>query len=194
MNIYKNTNIANLPDEEWKDVGGYEGHYEISNLGRVKSLKRRVPHRRSGYITMPTRMLSQKISKYGYAVVNLCKDGIHSMKMVHILVAKAYIDNSNNYPQVNHKKGVTLDNRVSELEWVTPSQNVLHSFRVLKRKPTPIYGDKNPNAKKIVCATLGIKFNTINDASSKLGIHQSGISRICNGHLLQINGLNFNFI
>lgn len=95
--------------EVWKSVVGYEGLYEVSNLGRVKS---------------STRVLSQAKSKRtGYVSVCLSKNGKHKMYLVHRLVAIAFIPNEQEYPQINHKDENKANNRADNLEWCTAKYN-----------------------------------------------------------------------
>ncbi len=130
---HKNIYLIDLEGEKWLNIKGYEGHYMISNMGRVKALSRKVAHSSCGYITMKERILSQKIKKNGYTEVNLALNGVHSMKFVHILVATAFLSNPYNLPEVNHLHGIKHDNRSSELEWSTSSDNQRHSYNVLNR-------------------------------------------------------------
>ena len=102
--------------ETFKDISGYKGDYQVSNLGRIKSLK------------FTEKILRQKNDGHGYLVVNLYNKGSKSKK-VHRLVAIAFIPNPENKKTVNHKKGIKTDNRAKELEWATYSENHLHSFR-----------------------------------------------------------------
>lgn len=104
--------------EIWKDIEGYEGLYQISNLGRVKSFKRYS----EGKI-----LKARKVTK-GYLQVTLLKNGKGKNKKVHRLVAQAFIMNPNNCPQVNHINGNKTDNTVQNLEWVTNKENVQHAW------------------------------------------------------------------
>ncbi len=117
--------------EIWHPCAGFETHYEVSSLGRVRSIARHVPHHKGGFRLSPARVLRQAISGSGYALVSFCVDGVKSNQSVHRLVARAFISNEANKPQVNHKNGVKTDNFVSNLEWVTASENGLHSYRTL---------------------------------------------------------------
>jgi NUMOD4 motif/HNH endonuclease len=122
--------------EEWRDVGGYEGRYKVSDMGRLKSYLKD----ENGYI------LKHGFNKWGYCIHQI-KDHAGHFKgcMIHRLVANAFILNPLNYPEINHKNGIKTDNRVENLEWCTPSQNKIHSYRVLH--PDIQKGDKNPNSK-----------------------------------------------
>lgn len=106
-------------NEVWKDIVGYEGLYQVSNLGNVKNIKR-------------NKLLSLKPKKQGYVRVNLVKEGIHRTFTVHRLVAMAFITKEDNKNLVNHKNEIKSDNRVSNLEWCTHQYNVTYGSR--KRK------------------------------------------------------------
>lgn len=112
----------------WADVKGYEGIYTVSDHGDVKSLSRSVPHSYSGTITISERILRPGPCGCGYLQVNLAKDGVNKAAKVHRLVAEAFIPNTDNKPQVNHKNGDKADNRVENLEWVSASGNIRHAY------------------------------------------------------------------
>lgn len=105
-----------MQKEEWKDIPGYENTYQVSNLGRVRSLKYRK--------TNKTKILKISFFRTGYARVNLQKDKQSVSKLVHRLVAEAFIPNPDNKPEVNHINGDKSDNNIKNLEWMTSSENV----------------------------------------------------------------------
>ncbi len=109
--------FQNLPNEEWRNVVGYEGLYQVSNLGRIKSLQRKKP-----------RIVKPDIIHTGYLRVMLYKDGKTKKHYTHVLVAKSFIPNPENKSDVNHINGIKTDNRVENLEWVTRSENIIHAF------------------------------------------------------------------
>lgn len=111
------THYENLPNEEWRDAIGYEGGYQVSNLGRIKSLQRK-----------KTRIVKPDIIHTGYLRVMFYKDGKTKSHYTHVLVAKAFIPNPDNKSDVNHINGVKTDNRVENLEWTTRSENIIHAF------------------------------------------------------------------
>ena len=108
-----------LPGEEWRDVIGYEGLYQVSNYGRVKS-----------FHNNGVRTLNPSFADYpGYYVVNLTKNGKQQTQYVHILVAQAFIPNPENKSYVNHIDGDKLNNCLENLEWTTPTENSRHAWR-----------------------------------------------------------------
>ena len=110
-------------EEVWKPVKGYEGLYEVSNIGRVKSLDKYVQNN-SKLQHRPERIL--KPGGKSYSVVALCKEGKISGKTVHRLVAEAFIPNPENKPQIDHIDTNPKNNHVSNLRWVTRSENLLN--------------------------------------------------------------------
>lgn len=103
-------------DEVWKDILGYENEYQVSNYGRVKSLKKK------DLIMSPILGRTQD-----YYSVGLTKNGVKKQYSIDRLVAQAFLPNPNNFPEVNHIDEDTTNNKVDNLEWVTHSQNVKHS-------------------------------------------------------------------
>ena len=103
--------------EIWKDVLGYEGLYQVSNAGNVRSSRR--PMAKGG--------VRKKNESHGYLRVVLCKNGIVENKAIHRLVAEAFIENPNNYPVVNHMDENRTNNNVNNLEWCTQLYNVQYS-------------------------------------------------------------------
>lgn len=116
--------------ETWRDIPGYEGLYQVSNLGRVKRLSRSMEESNGN-----TRYLKEKILKggkfpNGYRYVCLRKNNENKNMMVHRLVAISFIPNPKSYPVVNHINGIKTDNRVENLEWCTHSKNLKHAVEI----------------------------------------------------------------
>lgn len=118
--------------EVWKDIKNYEGSYQVSDLGRVKSLARIVESRKGVFVNKKELILKTAKNRKGYLCVKLCKvvDNFSVSKkgIIHRLVANEFLENPFNKPQVNHKNGIKYDNRVDNLEWATGSENVIHSL------------------------------------------------------------------
>jgi hypothetical protein len=110
-----------MEEEIWKDIEGYEGLYQVSNLGRVKSLAR-YKQNHSKLQKVNERLLSPRFRR-NYYVVALCKEGTVKNVSVHRLVAETFIPNPNNYPIINHKDENSLNNCINNLEWCTYQYN-----------------------------------------------------------------------
>lgn len=120
--------MENNPEEKWVPVAGYEGIYEVSDMGRVRSM-------RSHYNTWVGRILTSSPSSNGYLGVALYIDGKRKAHAVHILVATAFCEKPEGCNFVNHKWGIKPDNRATELEWTTCKGNTEHAFRIGLMKP-----------------------------------------------------------
>lgn len=111
--------------EIWKDAFGYEGYYQVSNLGRIRTVKR---------FHYKAIIRKTSLDRYGYETVCLSAKNIQKNVLIHTLVAKTFILNPENKREVNHKNGVRNDNRLSNLEWVTAKENNHHSLRTGLKK------------------------------------------------------------
>ena len=109
--------------EEWKDIKGYEGIYQVSSYGRVRSLDRIVERKGKGDFFIKGRVLTQSDDTNGYMKVSLTKHDQKRTFKVHRLVAIHFLDNPNNLPCVNHKDENKLNNNVDNLEWCTKAYN-----------------------------------------------------------------------
>lgn len=165
--------------EIWKDIKGYEGLYQVSNLGRIKSFHK---YRTTNRIMKPRL-------KRGYYQIGLRKDSKRKWYSIHRLVAQAFILNSNNYPIINHKDGNKLNNNVDNLEWCTYSYNSKEAIRLgLAKPPKAIKGELNPNSKKIIQYDKNMNkikiWGSIADASRELNICSCNIIECCKKHRL----------
>ena len=112
-----------MKNEEWRDVVGYEGLYQVSDQGRVKSLKRKFIDKIGRERYVKECILKSVIDRYGYLLVSLYAGGKQKRHTVHRLVCEAFHENLDNKPQVNHINEIKTDNRASNLEWATAREN-----------------------------------------------------------------------
>lgn len=120
--------IPNLENEEWKDLIGYEGLYQISNYGRVKSIERVIISKKAKR-EVKSRIVKPYDHSGGYIDYVLFKDGEKKHIYAHRLVAQHFLQNPNNLPEVNHKDFDKRNNHVLNLEWCTASENITHYHR-----------------------------------------------------------------
>ena len=120
-----------MKEEIWKDIEGYEGYYQISNMGRVKSLERTV-WKGKGYRIVPEKILEGVDNGHGYLQVNLSKDGKVKQPLVHRLVATAFLENPMGYKEINHRDENKENNRAENLEWCSRSYNLTYNGRAKK--------------------------------------------------------------
>ena len=156
-----------MNQELWRDIAGYEGKYQVSNLGNVKSL--------NFLNTGKEGLLSPWIDSTGYLKVNFYKDGKRKIQYVHRLVCEAFVENDDpeNKKQINHISEVKTDNRVENLEWISQKDNIN-------------YGTRNERAAKtlskpVYCVELDRVFESGYLAAEELKINHQGISRCCTG-------------
>lgn len=174
-----------MENEIWKDAPGYDGYYQVSNYGHVKSLSRQIVVRGNTRLLHNDRFI--KISKYnnGYCFVTLSKNGKNEQILLHRLVMKTFVGNSK--LEVNHKDGNKENNNINNLEYVTHSENQFHSFRVLKRNPVkPWLGKRGEKHNKSIGV---IAYNTIktNHIKTFYSMNQKTII-LENGHGSQTPG------
>lgn len=152
--------------EEWKDVPNYERLYQASNLGNIRSLN----YNHTGKI----QILKMSIDKDGYPMITLHKNGKQKTYRVHRIVAQTFLENPNNYPEVNHKDENKQNNKVENLEWCTCKYNQNYGTRTER--------SAKGKGKKVVCINTGEIFDTIKEAERKYNLKgESGISYVCKG-------------
>lgn len=136
---------VNTTEEKWRPVIGYENIYDVSSIGRIRSISKPLKRKKRDRILIHNRILKPSVHPCGYRQVVLSKNKKQKTLRVHRIVAMAFIQNENNLPFVNHKDGNTGNNIVENLEWCTPKENTLHSYRELGR--IPIHGETHNKAK-----------------------------------------------
>ena len=184
--------------EVWKDIKGYEGKYQISNQGRVKSLI--FSNRQATF--KKERILKQR-DNTNYYQVSLSKNNVVKQYLIHRLVAEAFIENPDNLPCVNHKDGNKKNNNINNLEWCNYSYNTKHSYNIgLQRVPKGenhwSYGKPSKKRKKI--KQYDLKENLIkiwsyaNEIEKELGINANNIRNCCRGNRPAAGGYIWRYV
>ena len=163
--------------EQWKAISGYEGLYEVSDLGRVKSL--------GNDKSRKEKILKPQKDTHGYLFVDLYKDGQKKMSLVHRLVSEAFIPNSQGLDTVNHKDEVKTNNTVTNLEWMSKRDNInygTHNKRMAEAlsKQVKMFDKKTGELLETFPSTM--------EAERVTGIDQSSISKCCNGKYKSAGG------
>lgn len=181
-----------MENEIWKPIKGFEGLYEVSNLGRVRSLDRTIITRNGKKIFYKGKILKPINCSNGYLKVNLVKNKKQKTVNIHRLVAETFIPNPNNKPCVDHINTIRTDNRVENLRWATASENQYNELTTIRKKE--YNGDKcywyekigknNPFSKKVVQLTLEDNCIKIWDSASDTGRNgflTSKVAACCRG-------------
>lgn len=171
-----------MKKEYWRPIVGYEGLYEVSNFGRVKSLN--YNHTGKEKIMKPNK------DKGGYLKVGLCKNGKRYQKLVHRLVAEAFLSNPYNLPEVNHINEVKTDNRVQNIEYCDRAYNSSYGTRNERIAKTEM---NHPKKSKIVFqysldGTFIKEFPSVSQIEREIGFSHGNISRCCRGEFKQVYG------
>lgn len=184
-------------EEIWKDIKGYEGKYQVSSIGRVKSLKRTLS---PGYYgkgrTTEEMLLRPFANQQGYLRVQLSKNSQRKKYMVHRLVAEAFIPNPNNYKCINHKDETHTNNNVDNLEWCTHKYN--SNYGTLKERLSAI--NLNHPAKSKRVEQLDKKgnhiafFPSVHEAERVYNIKGNDVSQCCRGLIKSAKGFLWRFI
>ena len=181
--------------EIWKDIENYEGLYQVSNLGRVRSLERDVYYSNGAVHHIDEKILAPALNRGGYSQINLHKNGKIKREYVHLLVAMAFIPNPENKSQINHKDEVKNNNVVENLEWCEASYNINYGTRIaraVQNRMYPKFGN-HPNAKPVFCVELNKKFDCIRRAEEELGVNINCIVGACKGRQKTAGGFHWRY-
>lgn len=170
--------------EVWKDIKGYEGLYQVSNFGNVKSLSRsKKNHSKMQHI--PEKLKSYRVDPQGYLMLDLYKNNKQKTVRVHRLVAEAFVPNDDAKETVNHIDGDKSNNIASNLEWASFKEQNNHFYKKnLKSKENidkAISAMNKATSKKVKCLNTGEVFNSASEAARTVGISPSLIMRCCRG-------------
>lgn len=163
-------------EEIWRDIEGFEGLYQVSNLGRVKRVT-------------TGRILKSGKNKAGYLQVDLCKNSVSSTKRIHRLAAQSFIANPENKSEVNHIDENKTNNLVSNLEWSTRKENHNHGTRnerMAKTQSIPIIVTNLKTGESR-------EFYGISECSRQLGLNPSNITSVLKGRRNQTGGYTFKY-
>lgn len=174
-------------EEIWNPVKGYEGLYEVSSFGRVRSLTRKYEvyseikgvHTRTLY----GRVLKPCLQNSGYQTVWLRKEGGTKACTVHRLVAMAFVDNPLQLAYVNHKDGNKQNNCLDNLEWCSSSENLIHAYNKLDRV--------HRKGRSVLCVELNRIFPSIKQASIALNVNSSSIGNCLRGDVRHAGGYSW---
>lgn len=156
-------------EEIWKDIAWYEGFYQISSYGRVKSLN----YKHTG----KEKILRPGKSKRGYLFVILYKEGKGKLVLIHRLVAQSFIPNQENLPQINHKDEIKTNNCVENLEWCTCQYNIDYS-----------------KSKKVLCIETNQVYKSIHEIERETGICYQNVFKCCIGKRKTAGGYHWKYV
>lgn len=170
--------------EIWKEIPGWEGFYEASNLGEIRSIRRVVTRPNGRPLPVNSKILSQATNKYGYKAVVLCRHGVMKTMAVHRLIAMTFIPNDCNYPTVNHKNEVKSDNRAENLEWCTLAYNIRYGT-CQARRAQKVKKNNPKTSRPVIMMDLSggalQEFPSLMEAQRQTGVKNQNIWECCAG-------------
>lgn len=183
-----------MQNEIWKDIKGYEGIYQVSNLGNVRSLDR------YGFIKgnktfFKGKQLKQKTDKRKYKRVSLCKEGKQRTITVHRLVMESFVENIFNYPCINHKDENPSNNKLDNLEWCTQKYNINYGTcreKIKKNHKSQINCEST--SKKVINLDTNEIFPSIHEAGRRFKINFQNIYKCCKGKRNTAGGYRWGYL
>ena len=179
-----------MSEEVWRDIEGYDGLYQVSNQGRVKSLERKDCLGR----IVKERILKPGVVSDGYLFVVLCAGGKRKKFFVHRLVCQAFHKNPNNKPEVNHVNEDKADNRACNLEWCTRRDNCNHGTRNIRAGKAISKANSKPLGQYTLAGELVKIWPSTQEAQRQAGFNQGNISQAANGKLKQAYGFIWKYV
>lgn len=177
--------------EIWRDISGCQG-YQVSNLGRVKSIERKVKHR-NGYITVKEKILKPIKNRNGYLQVNLYKGNEMKTMYIHRLVCSAFVQNDSLFnSEINHLDENKENNCASNLEWCDRQHNV--NFGTRNERVSKANTNNHKLSKKIICVETGKIYPSTREIERQLGFAHTHISDCCNEKYKQAYGYHWRYV
>ena len=166
--------------EIWKNIDDYNGDYQVSNYGNIRSFKR----------CKAGKLMSPAVLDTGYVIVGIRKNGHKDFHYIHRLVAQAFIDNPDNKPEVNHIGGNKANNSVDNLEWSTSTENKRHAIDTGLRDEVAQKISK-ANSKQVKCITTGSIYDSLIEAENQTRVACTNIGACCRGKLKSVGKTPF---
>lgn len=167
--------------ETWVDIKGYEGIYQVSDLGNVRSIDRLNYNKGNNSYHKTKGVIRKKVThKNGYDQVMLANNGL-KLFLVHRLVANAFIENPSNKDEVNHINGIKTDNRAVNLEWCTRKENEIHAHNTGLKK----------QGREVINIETGIIYSSIKEAAESHGIKRTTLNRFLTGRTANKTNLRY---
>lgn len=180
--------------ENWKDIVGFEGIYQVSDYGRVKSLSRYIERQNDKGYQVNEKILKQSFHTGGYKKVTLSKEGKTYNKFVHRLVGEVFMPNLNDFPQINHKDEDKTNNHISNLEWCDNRYNNIYGTKIERQKKSEyLQRVMNPIQGTNIVTGEVVYFDSVN-AASKQGFVRRGIRECLCGNTKKHHGYKWEYI
>ena len=184
-NFKKIKHMIEEKTEEWRDIKGCE-NYQVSSLGRVKSLKHNVKSKNGSYRTVRERILKPGKNRKGYLRVCICEKGKKKNMTIHRLVCEAFLQNPLNLPQINHRNENKTDNRIENLEYCTAKYNSNFGTRTKRLSKS--------QSKSVKCLETGKIYTSLMEIGRKFGFSIGNICECCNGKRKSAYGFHWQYV